>query len=137
MTPETMSLDQEDSGADLATDSGRRLSPMAIAGLVVLALAAFAISAVVVSLETHFDCGGTFGGFGASATSDIDQSCVDGRLWRIPVVWLVIVATSTFAGVTIGRPDAGSRLSRTVRTLTVLAGLIALWAVSLTTLVKT
>jgi hypothetical protein len=87
-----------------ARDAGERApGRLGIVGLVlwsaVWALTAF----VVLVFDAHFDCGGTFGGFGESASARLDVACRDRRTWRAIAGVLTVVAGAIAAGVMIRR----------------------------------
>ncbi len=109
-----------------------------IAALVLLALAGIIVAAAVIALETHFDCGGTFGGPGASATADLDDDCVDGRRWKMPVAGVVIVGSTVLAGLAVHRTGRTwtRRLNGWARTGAVVILLLVVWAVGITVFVR-
>lgn len=89
-------LDARDRGAGAPGRLGK-------AALVLLAVAWGAAATLVLSFDTHFDCGGTLGGFGESANARLDESCVDRRSWRTLVGLVGVVVGTVGAGVMIRR----------------------------------
>ena len=116
---------------DLAASDERRPGRLGIAALVVYAIAASAMVAFVVGFDSHFDCGGTLGGFGESSSARLDEACVSRRAWRPVVGGVTMVALTIAAGVRIRRSPGpadehgieNAATSGTFRAVTTMAGL--------------
>lgn len=89
--------------ADLGRPRRRYPGRLGIGALVLLALAGAVVATFVIGFHTHFDCGGTLGDFGAGASAELDESCVDARAWRTPALTAVMSGAAVPAALTIGR----------------------------------
>ena len=76
---------------------------LGIGALVLLTLAGAAVATFVIGFDTYFDCGGTLGGFGAGASAELDESCVDAQAWRTPALTAVMSGAAVLAALTIRR----------------------------------
>jgi hypothetical protein len=94
---------------DLTRSDGPRPGWLGMVALAVYAIAASVVVVIVVSLDSHFECGGTFGGFGESASARLDDACVSARGWRPVAGAVAMIALTIVAGVRIWRsPDDGA-----------------------------
>jgi hypothetical protein len=93
------------------------------------------VATVVIGWETHFDCGGTFGGYGSSATGSLDEACVSGRRWRYAAAVGVMAGTTALAGLALHRFVAKHPGHRIIGLLAVTIPLIAFWALGVTVMV--
>ena len=53
--------------------------------------------------DAHFDCGGTLGGFGESASARLDDACLDRRILRVPIAMLIVLIGSVGAAILVRR----------------------------------
>jgi|GEM_PF-4282348 len=83
---------------DLTRNPDRRPAVLGWVALIGFAVVAVVGVTGVTIVDTHFDCGGTLGGFGESADARLDQSCADGRRWR-SVVGVTLTLALCAAGI--------------------------------------
>jgi hypothetical protein len=57
----------------------RRRVALVVVGYVVW-IFVIGVAAFLLSFAAHFDCGGTLGGFGESASARLDESCYEDRM---------------------------------------------------------
>jgi hypothetical protein len=83
--------------ADMRGAGARAPGWLGKVALAVLAALWLAISWLVVGFDAHFDCGGTLGGFGESASARLDDDCYERRVLRVPIVgactvgWTILI----------------------------------------------
>ena len=68
----------------------------------VLWIVLIGVGAFVLSFAAHFDCGGTFGGFGESASARLDEGCYADRM-RFVGVGVLALALLPAAGYVLHR----------------------------------
>ncbi len=94
---------------DMTRSDQPRPGWLGVVALSVYAIAASVVVVIVVSLDSHFECGGTLGGFGESASARLDEGCVSSRGWRPVVGAVAMISLTIVAGVRIRRsPDDGA-----------------------------
>ena len=87
---------------------------------------------IVVGLDAHFDCGGTLGGFGESASARLDEACASRRAWRPVAGGVAMIAVTIVAGLRVRRSSgARSDASRAAITMVGLAVFMAAVIVAL------
>ena len=88
--------DAPDRAVPATKDTGGRGCLIALEVLGWIFAAAVTVVAVaVIGISNHFECGGTLGGFGESATANLDEACMGRRQWLLlvpPVLLGAIVA---------------------------------------------
>jgi hypothetical protein len=132
---------------DLTRPDQPRPGWLGVVALTVYAIAASIVVVVVVSLDSHFACGGTLGGFGESASARLDNACVSSRGWRPVVGAVAMIALTIAAGVRIrrssddeaGDPGQGAASTRSgaPRAVTTMAGLTVFMVAVIAALVLT
>ncbi len=77
----------------------------------IVAVAIAVVASFLIVLGSHFDCGGTLGGYGESASARLDQECYAARSWRAVIPFVILGAAVTLR-VTAGRRHKRRRRDR-------------------------
>ena len=118
---------------DLQRRPDARLGWLGWTALGVFTVLATATAVVVTSFDTHFDCGGTLGGFGEGPDAQLDTRCRDDRWWRVIVGTVATVFVCGAGAVAVRRFGSG-RSARSVAAATI-GVMVAAVALVLTLLV--